>query len=349
MTEEKQNAPGADREIEQQLETLRKGAVEIIREEELRAKLVHARATKTPLKVKAGFDPTAPDLHLGHTVLLRKLKHFQDLGHTTVYLIGDFTARIGDPSGRNATRPPLTEEEIAANAETFKEQVYKILDPEKTRVEFNSKWFSGMSSADLVRLGSRYTVARLLERDDFSNRYKNGIPISVHELLYPLMQGYDSVALHADVELGGTDQKFNLLVGRELQREYGQPSQIVMTMPILEGTDGVQKMSKSLGNAIGIQEPPQEMFGKIMSISDEMMYHYYELLTDLSLEDIAAMRQKAESGAVNPMELKIELARRILSDFHSAAATRQMRASSTLLGSSPAEPCLAMHPAMLST
>jgi tyrosyl-tRNA synthetase len=309
--------------VEQQMEYLRKGTVEIIREEELRAKIAQSLAGNTPLRIKAGFDPTAPDLHLGHTVPLRKLKHFQDLGHVVIFLIGDFTGRIGDPSGRSITRPPLSEDDVRANAETYKEQVFKILDPAKTRIEFNSRWLSDLGSADLVRLCSHYTVARLLERDDFSNRYKGGVPISVHELLYPLMQGYDSVALQADVELGGTDQKFNLLVGRELQREYGQPSQIVMTMPLLEGTDGVNKMSKSLGNAIGIKEPPQEMFGKIMSISDEMMYRYYELLTDLSVQEIAAMRQKAESGAAHPMELKMDLARCVITDFHSAADARQ--------------------------
>lgn len=312
----------ADSDIQRQLEYLRKGTVEIIREEELQQKLLDSRKSGRPLRVKAGFDPTAPDLHLGHTVQLRKLKHFQDLGHTVIFLIGDFTGMIGDPSGRSATRPPLTREEVTANAETYKSQVFKILDPEKTRVEFNSAWLSQLSSADIARLCSRYTVARLLERDDFSNRYKKGIPISVHELLYPLFQGYDSVALQADVEQGGTDQKFNLLVGRDLQREYGQPSQIVVTMPILEGTDGVQKMSKSLGNFIGLTEPPAEMFGKVMSISDEMMYRYYELLTDLSLAEITAMRQRADFGNVNPMELKIELARRIVSDFHSPQAGR---------------------------
>jgi len=314
---EKETPAAADPEIERQLDYLRKGTVEIIREEELRAKLAHSRAAKKPLLVKAGFDPTAPDLHLGHTVLLRKLKHFQDLGHTVIFLIGDFTGRIGDPSGRNATRPPLSWEEVSANTKTYEAQVFKILDPDKTRVDFNSRWLSGLSSADLVRLCSHYTVARLLERDDFSNRYKGGVPISMHELLYPLLQGYDSVALKADVELGGTDQKFNLLVGRDLQREYGQPSQIVMTVPILEGIDGVQKMSKSLGNAIGIKEPPGEMFGKIMSISDEMMYRYYELLTDLSLQEIAALRAKAEAGAAHPMEIKMQLAQRVISDFHS--------------------------------
>ena len=313
-------AMASDSDIEQQLEYLRKGTVEIIREEELQQKLLDSRKSKRPLRVKAGFDPTAPDLHLGHTVLLRKLKHFQDLGHTVIFLVGDFTAMIGDPSGRSVTRPPLTPEEVAANAETFKAQVFKVLDPDKARIEFNSTWLAKLSSADIVHLCSRYTVAQLLERDDFSNRYKKGVPISVDELLYPLFQGYDSVVLEADAELGGTDQKFNLLVGRDLQREYGQSSQVVMTMPILEGTDGVQKMSKSLGNSIGLTEAPSEMFGKVMSISDEMMYRYYELVTDLSLTEIAGMRQKAGSGAVHPMELKIELARRIVSDFHSTQA-----------------------------
>lgn len=327
MSDKEIAPPAADPEIEKQLEYLRKGTIEIIREEELRAKLAQSRASGKPLLVKAGFDPTAPDLHLGHTVLLRKLKHFQDLGHTVIFLIGDFTGRIGDPSGRNATRPPLSEEEIAANAETYKEQVFKILDPQKTRVDFNSKWLSELSSADMVRLCSRYTVARLLERDDFSNRYKGGIPISMHELLYPLVQGYDSVALKADVELGGTDQKFNLLVGRDLQREYGQPSQVVITVPILEGYRGEEheKMSKSLNNAIGIKEPPTEMFGKLMKISDPKMYSYYELLTDLSLEEIAAMRQKAADGGVNPMDQKKELAARIISDFHSPDQASQAK------------------------
>jgi len=324
MRDEKPATP-ADPEIERQIEYLRKGAVEIIREEELWKKLAHSRAANKPLIVKAGFDPTAPDLHLGHTVLLRKLKHFQDLGHTVIFMIGDFTARIGDPSGRSVTRPQLTEAEVAANAETYKEQVFKILDPEKTRVDFNSRWLSKLSSADLVRLCSKYTVARLLERDDFSTRYKGGIPISLHELLYPVLQGYDSVALEADVELGGTDQKFNLLMGRDLQREYGQSSQVVMTTPILEGTDGVNKMSKSLGNAIGIKDPPGEMFGKIMSISDEMMYRYYELLTDLSVKEIADMRELAKSGFVNPIETKAELAQKIVSDFHSEQAAFEAR------------------------
>ena len=323
MADPKQPARVPHLDLEQHVEYLRKGTVEIIQEEELRQKLLHSQATQTPLRIKAGFDPTAPDLHLGHTVLLRKLKHFQDLGHTVIFLIGDFTGRIGDPSGRTATRPPLSPEEVAANAETYKAQVFKILDPEKTRVEFNSAWLSALSSADLIRLCSRYTVARILERDDFSNRYKKGVPIFVHETLYPLLQGYDSIVLNADVEMGGTDQKFNLLVGRELQRESGQPAQVVMTVPILEGTDGVQKMSKSLSNAIGLTEPPPEMFGKVMSISDDLMYRYYELLTDRSMAEIAAMRQKVASGAAHPMEIKIELARRVISDFHSLQQARE--------------------------
>ena len=310
------NTP-ADSELDRQMEYLRKGTVEIIREEELRQKLLRARETKTPLRVKAGFDPTAPNLHLGHTVLLRKLKHFQDLGHTVLFLIGDFTGMIGDPTGRSATRPPLTREEVAANAETYKAQVFKILDPAKTEVKFNSEWLAALTSQEMVRLCSHYSVARMLERDYFAKRFKAEQPISVHELLYPLFQGYDSVVLKADVEMGGTDQRFNLMVGRELQRDYGQSSQVVVMMPILEGTDGVQKMSKSLNNAIGLTEPPGEMFGKIMSISDELMWRYWELLTDLSLAEIAAMRGRSASGEVNPMEFKKDLAERIVSGFHS--------------------------------
>jgi len=268
--------------------------------------------------VKAGFDPTAPDLHLGHTVLLRKLKHFQDLGHTVIFLIGDFTGMIGDPTGRSATRPPLTREQIAENAETYKAQVFKILSPEKTVVDFNSRWFSKFSAEDFIRLTAKYTVSQMLEREDFHKRFRDEKPIAMHELLYPLAQGYDSVALEADVELGGTDQKFNLLVGRELQRAYGQESQVVLTTPILEGLDGVNKMSKSLGNAIGIHEPPLEMYGKVMSISDDMMWRYYELLTDVRAEQIAAMKSDAACGKAHPMALKKELARSIVADFHSA-------------------------------
>ena len=307
---------------DEQLAYLKKGACEIIREEELRVRLERSAREGRPLRVKAGFDPTAPDLHLGHTVLLRKMKHFQDLGHTVIFLIGDFTGLIGDPSGRNTTRPPMTREEVDRNAETYKAQVFKILDSQKTVVDFNSRWLAALSSQDWIRLSSHYTVARMLERDDFAKRYKSGQPISVHELLYPLAQAYDSVALEADVELGGTDQTFNLLVGREIQREYGQQSQVVLTLPILEGLDGVQKMSKSLDNAIGINEPPREMFGKIMSISDLMMWRYYELLTDLSLAEIATLRAAVERGERHPMEVKMELTGQIVADFHSPAAAK---------------------------
>ncbi|HTW30152.1 MAG TPA: tyrosine--tRNA ligase [Candidatus Sulfotelmatobacter sp.] len=301
--------------VEEQLTYLKKGSAEIIREADLRAKLEKSRATGKPLRVKLGMDPTAPDLHLGHTVVLRKLKHFQDLGHTAIFLIGDFTGMIGDPTGRSVTRPPLTREQIERNAETYKEQVFKILDPEKTVVDFNRRWFGPMSSDEFVRLAAKYTVSQLLEREDFHKRFQEEKPISVHELLYPLVQGYDSVALEAAVELGGTDQKFNLLVGRELQRSYGQESQVVLTTPILEGLDGVQKMSKSLGNAIGIHEPPLEMYGKVMSISDAMMWRYYELLTDVQVDEI----EKMKSGT-HPMQAKKDLARRIVTDFHGAEA-----------------------------
>jgi tyrosyl-tRNA synthetase len=304
--------------VDEQVAYIQKGASEIIRASELRAKLEKSRATGKPLRVKLGMDPTAPDLHLGHTVVLRKLKHFQDLGHTIIFLIGDFTGMIGDPTGRSATRPPLTREQIEENAETYKAQVFKILDPVKTVIDFNSRWFSKFTAEDFIRLTAKYTVSQMLEREDFHKRFREEKPIAMHELIYPLAQGYDSVALEADVELGGTDQKFNLLVGRELQRAYGQESQIVLTTPILEGLDGVNKMSKSLGNAIGIHEPPLEMYGKIMSISDEMMWRYYELLTDVSLAEIAKMKQEAASGAAHPMALKKELARRIVTDFHSA-------------------------------
>ncbi len=299
--------------VDEQLKYLKKGSAEIIRESELRAKLEKSRATGKPLRVKLGMDPTAPDLHLGHTVVLRKLKHFQDLGHTAIFLIGDFTGMIGDPTGRSVTRPPLTREQIEQNAETYKAQVFKILDPQKTVIDFNRRWFADFTADDFVRLMGKYTVSQMLEREDFHKRFKEEKPISMHELLYPLVQGYDSVALEADVELGGTDQKFNLLVGRELQRVYGQESQVVLTTPILEGLDGVQKMSKSLGNAVGIHEPPLEMYGKIMSISDEMMWRYYELLTDVQLPDIDKMKREA-----HPMQAKKELGRRIVTDFHSA-------------------------------
>ncbi|HTX38837.1 MAG TPA: tyrosine--tRNA ligase [Bryobacteraceae bacterium] len=305
--------------IDEQLTYLRKGMAEIIREEDLRERLESAAKANRPLRVKAGFDPTAPDLHLGHTVLLRKMKHFQDLGHTVIFLIGDMTGLIGDPTGRNITRPPMTREAIEANAETYRTQVFKILDPAKTEVRFNSDWLGKMQFPDIIRLLSKYTVARILERDDFAKRYKEGAPISLHELMYSLAQGYDSVALECDVEMGGTDQKFNLLVGREIQRDFGQPPQIVAMTPLLEGLDGVNKMSKSLGNYIGIVEPPEVMFRKVMQISDDLMWRYYELLTDVSLAEIAALRAQAGSGAINPMDAKIDLARRIVTDFHSPA------------------------------
>jgi len=269
--------------------------------------------------VKVGFDPTAPDLHLGHTVLLRKMKHFQDLGHTVIFVIGDGTAKIGDPTGRNITRPPMTREEIERNAETYKQQVFKVLDRHKTVVRYNSEWLDALRYEDIIRLCAKYTVARLLERDDFSTRFKDGTPIGVHELLYPLAQAYDSVATHCDVELGGTDQKFNLLVGREIQRDYGQPPQIVATTPLLEGLDGVNKMSKSLGNYVGITEPPEVMFRKLMSISDDLMFRYYELLTDLSLADIARLRERIARGERHPMLAKMDLARMTVADFHSPA------------------------------
>jgi tyrosyl-tRNA synthetase len=301
--------------VDEQLTYLKKGSAEIIREAELRAKLEKSRTTGKPLRVKLGMDPTAPDLHLGHTVVLRKLKHFQDLGHTALFLIGDFTGMIGDPTGRSATRPPLSREQIEQNAETYKAQVFKILDPSKTVIDFNRRWMGAFTADDFVRLMAKYTVSQLLEREDFHKRFQEEKPISVHELLYPLVQGYDSVALEADVELGGTDQKFNLLVGRELQRAYGQESQVVLTTPILEGLDGVQKMSKSLGNAIGIHEPPLEMYGKLMSISDEMMWRYYELLTDVQVADIEKMKRDT-----HPMQAKKDLARRIVADFHAPEA-----------------------------
>jgi len=304
--------------VDEQLTYLRKGMAEIIREEDLRERILLREKQGRPLRVKAGFDPTAPDLHLGHTVLLRKMKHFQDLGHRVIFLIGSATAMIGDPSGRNTTRPPLTMEEIAANTETYKTQVFKILDPEKTEIRYNSEWMTPMSFQEVIRLCGKYTVARLLERDDFSNRFAKGVPISVHELLYPLVQGYDSVALECDVEMGGTDQKFNLLVGRELQKDYGQPPQIVATVPILEGLDGEKKMSKSLGNYIGITEAPEVMFRKVMQISDSLMFRYYELLTDISMTEISAMQERIARGELHPMSAKMELGRLIVADFHTA-------------------------------
>src|SRR6266699_395402 len=304
--------------VEQQITYIKKGSSEIIRESELRSKLGKSLASGKPMRVKAGFDPTAPDLHLGHTVLLRKLKHFQDLGHAVIFLIGDFTGMIGYPTGRTATRPPLSAEELIKNAKTYMEQVYKILSPRTTEVRVNNEWFETMKSSDWIKLAARFTVSQMLEREDFHKRFQNEKPIALHELLYPLVQGYDSVMLKADVELGGTDQKFNLLVGRELQRSYGQDSQVVLTMPILEGLDGVQKMSKSYGNAIGIKEAPLEMYGKLMSVSDEMMWRYYELLTDVQIVEIERMKREA-----HPMQAKKDLAARIVKDFHSADAASQ--------------------------
>ncbi len=298
---------------EDQLEELKRGAAEVLVESELLRKLQKGR----PLKIKAGFDPTAPDLHLGHTVLINKMRRFQDFGHEVIFLIGDFTGLIGDPTGRNATRPPLTPDEVSANAATYQSQIFKILDPAKTRIEFNSRWMGAMSAAGLIKLAGRMTVARMLERDDFSKRYKGGQPIAIHEFLYPLVQGYDSVALQADVELGGTDQKFNLLMGRQLQEAEGQEPQVVITMPLLEGLDGVNKMSKSLGNYIGIAEAPDDMFGKLMSISDELMWRYFELLSFKSNAELASLRLGVVEGR-NPRDVKFELAMEIIARFHGA-------------------------------
>ncbi len=303
-----------------QLPELERGAHEVL----LTADLARKLGRGTPLRIKAGFDPTAPDLHLGHTVLLNKMRQFQQFGHEVIFLIGDFTGLIGDPTGRNQTRPPLTPEAVQANARTYEQQVFKILDAERTRVEFNSRWLSGMHAADFVRLAAHYTVARMLERDDFAKRYKSGQPIAIHEFLYPLAQGYDSVALRADVELGGTDQKFNLLVGRQLQSAYGQEPQVVLTMPLLEGTDGVNKMSKSLGNYIGIAEPPGTLFGKVMSISDELMWRYYELLSFRPLTDIAVLKHSVAEGR-NPRDIKLELADELTARFHGAPVAADAR------------------------
>ena len=306
--------------IDEQLGFLRKGTIEIIPESELRAKLEKSAKTGKPLRVKLGADPTAPDIHLGHAVIIRKLRAFQELGHTVIFLIGDFTGMIGDPSGKSVTRPQLTRAEIDANAETYKAQIFKLLDPEKTEIRFNSEWMDKVGSDGFIRLASHVTVKQILERDDFAKRLSEERPISLHELLYPLTQAYDSVALEADVELGGTDQKFNLLLGRGLQKEYGQESQIAVITPLLEGTDGVQKMSKSLGNYIGINEPPQEIFGKVMSISDDLMWRYYELLTDVTMPQIAELKTATASGQKNPRDLKVDLAKRIVTDFHSQSA-----------------------------
>jgi len=303
--------------IDEQLAILRKGTVDLIREEDLRLKLERAEKTNTPLRVKLGLDPTAPDIHLGHTVVIRKLKAFQDLGHIVIFLIGDFTGMIGDPSGKNVTRPPLSREEINENAKTYQKQMFKLLDPEKTELRFNGEWMDKFTSADFIRLAAKTTVKQILERDDFEKRMNEEKPISLHELLYPLVQGYDSVALEADVELGGTDQKFNLLMGRNLQREFDQEPQVIMTTPLLEGLDGVNKMSKSLNNYIGVDEPANEMFGKVMSITDELMWRYYELLTNVTVDEINAVKFRCESGAENPRDAKVSLAKRIIADFHS--------------------------------
>jgi tyrosyl-tRNA synthetase len=302
------------------MDLLQKGAAEIIRVSDLRERLEESRKTGRPLRIKAGFDPTAPDLHLGHTVLMRKLSHFQQLGHTVIFLVGDFTSLIGDPTGRNVTRKPLTREQIDANAETYKAQVFKILDEKLTEVRYNSEWLGKLGYEETIRLTAHFTVSQMLERDDFSKRFQAEQPISLHELLYPVMQGYDSVCLECDVELGGTDQKFNLLCGRELQRQYGQKPQIVLMTPILEGLDGVQKMSKSLGNAIGINEPPAEMYGKLMSISDDLMWKYWVLLTDLKQSEVDALHAEVSAGKLHPMEVKKRLARTITTGFHGEAA-----------------------------
>jgi tyrosyl-tRNA synthetase len=308
--------------VDEQMDLLEKGAAEIIRISDLRERLEKSRQTGVPLRVKAGFDPTAPDLHLGHTVLMRKLKHFQDLGHTVIFLVGDYTSLIGDPTGRSVTRKPLTREQIDENAKSYTEQVFKILDREKTEVRFNSEWLGKLSFEDIIRLAAKFTVSQMLERAEFHARFQNEQPISLHEFMYPLAQGYDSVALKADVELGGTDQRFNLLAGRELQRDFNQLPQIVLMTPIIEGLDGVQKMSKSLNNAIGIHEPAQEMYGKLMSINDELMWRYWMLLTDLRQSEIDAMRADVASGALHPMEAKKRLARTIVGGFHSEEAAR---------------------------
>ncbi len=308
--------------VDEQLDLLQKGSAEIIRVSDLRERLEESRKTGRPLRVKAGFDPTAPDLHLGHTVLMRKLRHFQQLGHTVIFLVGDFTSLIGDPTGRNITRKPLTREQVDANAETYKQQVFKILDEKATEVRYNSEWLDKLGFEGTIRLTAHFTVSQMLEREEFHKRFQAEQPISLHEMLYPVMQGYDSVALECDVELGGTDQKFNLLCGRELQRHYGQKPQIVLMTPILEGLDGVQKMSKSLGNAIGINEPPAEMYGKLMSINDELMWKYWIFLTDLKQSEIAAMQADVAAGKLHPMEAKKRLARTITAGFHSQAAAQ---------------------------
>ena len=307
-------------DIEKQMEIIRRGAVDLINEEELKSKLARSIKENRPLRVKLGLDPTAPDLHLGHTVVLQKLKQFQELGHIAIFLIGDFTGMIGDPTGRIETRPALTKEELLINAETYKKQVFKILDPETTEVRFNSEWFEAMNAADMIRLCAQYTMARMMEREDFRNRYQNNLPISIHEFLYPLVQGYDSVALMADVELGGHDQIFNLFVGRVIQRAYSQESQVLVTVPLLEGTDGVNKMSKSYGNYVGIDEPPDVMFGKLMSISDELMIKYYELLSDITIEQLNSLKEGIQNGTAHPRDAKVSFAKEMITRFHGSSA-----------------------------
>lgn len=319
LNETKTNEP-VSAAAEEQLDFLSKGVVDLIDREDLRRKLARSEKSGKPLTVKVGFDPTAPDIHLGHSVVIRKMRHFQQRGHRVIFLIGDFTGMIGDPTGKKATRPALTQEEIAANAETYRRQIFKLLDPEKTEVRFNSEWLGALGAEGMIRLASRYTVARIMERDDFRRRWEAHQPIAVHELLYPLAQGYDSVALEADVELGGTDQLFNLLVGRDLMREASLEPQVVMTLPLLEGLDGVEKMSKSLGNYIGIDEEPQQIFGKVMSVSDELMWKYWMLCSDLTPAEITELRLSVESGTLHPMDVKRQLARAIVSDFHGEAA-----------------------------
>ncbi len=308
-------------DIQESMSLIKRGAVEIIEEKELEEKLKRG----TPLRVKAGFDPTAPDLHLGHTVLIQKLKHFQELGHHIMFLIGDFTGMIGDPTGKSETRKPLSREEVLKNAETYKRQIFKILDPDRTEILFNSQWMDKFTAVDFIKLCSRYTVARMLERDDFNKRFRENRPIAIHEFLYPLVQGYDSIAMRADVELGGTDQKFNLLVGRTLQRQEGMEPQVIITMPLLEGLDGVNKMSKSLGNYVGIEEPPVDMFGKLMSISDELMFRYYELLSDKTLSEIEKLKRDIESGILHPKKVKEDLAWEITARFHSIEEANRAR------------------------
>lgn len=306
--------------VEQQMDIIRRGVAEIVPEDELKEKLYESLTNNKPLRIKLGLDPTAPDIHLGHTVVLNKLRQFQDLGHEVHLIIGDFTGRIGDPSGRSETRKPLTEEQVKANAATYQEQIFKVLDPSKTVIHFNSEWLNKLNLVEVLNLAGKYTVARMLERDDFAKRYRENLPIGIHEFLYPLMQGYDSVVLEADVELGGTDQKFNLLVGRQLQKEYGLKPQVALMMPILEGTDGVQKMSKSLGNYIGVHEDAHEMFGKTMSIPDELIIRYFELVTRVPMDEIRAMQKAMEDGSMNPRDAKIRLAREIITMYHDAQA-----------------------------